>query len=61
MYLPITDPVHGQELWTSDGTASGSRRLSDLADPAPLGGKHAGPPLVAEPGGRPVFATQAGL
>ncbi len=26
-----TDPVHGRELWISDGTAAGTRRVTDLA------------------------------
>ncbi len=60
LYLAITDPDHGQELWTSDGTAAGSRRVSDFPNPAPPGDL-IGIPLVAELGGRQVFATQGGL
>jgi ELWxxDGT repeat protein len=61
-YEAVDDLVHGQELWTTDGTATGSHRVSDLADSDPFG-VYLGfpPPFVAEVGGRVVFATRQGL
>lgn len=29
--------VHGEEIWMSDGSRSGARRVTDLADPEPFG------------------------
>ncbi len=37
--FPARDPLHGSELWRSDGTVAGTRLLIDLA-PADLGGSN---------------------
>src|SRR6185436_19724297 len=34
VYFLGFDPEHGRQLWVSDGTSAGSRRLSDLEPPA---------------------------
>jgi ELWxxDGT repeat protein len=36
LYFTATDPAHGLELWRSNGTVAGTRRVSDLR-PGPLG------------------------
>jgi len=36
LYFPAMDPAHGLELWRSDGTTAGTRRVSDLR-PGPTG------------------------
>jgi len=36
LYFAAADPAHGLELWRSNGTAAGTRRVSDLR-PGPMG------------------------
>ena len=38
LFFAAYDPVHGQELWTSDGTEGGTQRVTELAPGANQGG-----------------------
>lgn len=52
----------GQELWTSDGTAAGTRPMTNFNEPAPFAdGLSSDPRLAAAAGNRVVFAAAGGL
>jgi ELWxxDGT repeat protein len=51
------DGVHGSEVWGTDGTAAGTRLVSDIV-PGPLGSNPSG---LATAGGRLYFAADDGI
>jgi ELWxxDGT repeat protein len=69
LLLPAHDGVHGDEIWFSDGTAAGTRRMTDLADESALsdfesqqlvamgGGIYFGAQISSEEGGA-LWATR---
>ena len=59
VYFAANDGVHGWEIWRSNGTVAGTRRITDFADPAPfvLPALRRG---MAEVKGRLIFPASAG-
>jgi ELWxxDGT repeat protein len=56
LFFNAFDPAHGSELWQSDGTAAGTRRVQDLAP-----GIASGDPMeLAAVGGRLYFSADDG-
>jgi ELWxxDGT repeat protein len=59
-YWRAYDPLSGTELWRSDGTPSGTTRITDLSDPYPFYGNEE-VPAMAVAGGQAFFvANDAG-
>jgi ELWxxDGT repeat protein len=51
-----SDAAHGAELWTTDGTAAGTRRLSDVcAGPCSAFSQYVPPAVLGDAGGRTYF------
>ncbi|MBL8951329.1 MAG: HYR domain-containing protein [Myxococcaceae bacterium] len=58
LFFLASDPVHGDELWVTDGTPAGTRLLADLR-PGPASAFDYGfSPLFASAGGNVYFAAQ---
>jgi ELWxxDGT repeat protein len=57
VYFAATDPDHGRELWRSDGTTAGTRRLTDLC----VGRCDSSPGSVTEVQGQLFFTADDGV